>query len=305
MGKRLGVGDYQYEAVEEWPSIPIPGIASDVATDSEDRVYVATRTAWGFDDCHGAILVFDRNGRFLKDFGRDKLRLPHHIWISPEDEIFVVDHEDHVVRKYNVGGELLQVIGTPGQPGMPGAPFNRPTCAVRAPMSGDIYVSDGYRQCRAHRFSPEGDLKLSWGSGDWNEYDFAIYGHNPTPGTGPGEFKLPHSITVDKEDRVYIMDRENNRIQVFDANGKYLDQWFIKSPNQAVIDENDIMHVAADRRVAYLNTENGELIGSWGETGPEPWQFTGFTHGLWIDSHGDLYVGQVGAPNGLNKYART
>ena len=303
MGKRLGVGDYQYEAVEDWPSMDIPGIASDVATDSQDQVYVATRTAYSFDNRSGAILVFDRHGRPLKSFGEEKLRSPHHIWISPDDEIYLADNLDHVIRKYNTGGEMLQVIGTPGQPGLPEQPFNQPTGAVLAPKSGDLFVSDGYRQCRVHRFSKEGELKLSWGSGDWHEYDFAMFGHDPSPGTGPGEFKLPHGIIIDKNDRVYIMDRENNRIQVFDENGEYLYEWSIPGPGQSFIDENDVMHSVAKGRIS-VNRLDGEHIGSWCEKGPEPWQFTGGAHGLWIDSRGDVYVGQVGEPNGLNKYAR-
>ncbi|MDP7578202.1 MAG: peptidyl-alpha-hydroxyglycine alpha-amidating lyase family protein [SAR202 cluster bacterium] len=313
MGKRLGVGDYQYEAVEDWASIEIPGIASDVATDSEDHVYVATRTSTSFDNRSGAILVFDRNGKFIKEFGGDKLVSPHHIWISPEDQIYLTDNLDHVIRQYNPAGELLQIIGTPGQPGLPDKPFNQPTCAVLAPGSGDLYVSDGYRQSRCHRMSPDGELKVSWGSGDWHEYDFTIFGYDPAPGVSPGEFKLPHGITVDKNDRVYVMDRENNRIQVFDENGGYLFEWSSPGPNQGFIDENDVMHSASGRTPIdrtsgghiRLNKLDGELIGVWGERGPASWQFTGGPHGLWIDAHGDVYVGQVGEQNGLNKYART
>ena len=303
MGKRLGAGDYQYEAVEDWPAIDIAGVASDVATDSDGRVYVATRTSAVFDNRTGAILVFDRSGKYLKSFGEDKLVSPHHMWISPDDEIYLVDNWAHVIRKYNPGGELLQVIGTAGQPGLPGQPFNQPTCAIRASGSGDLYVSDGYRQSRCHRMSPEGEVKVSWGSGDWHEYDFAIFGHDPVPGTGPGEFKLPHGITVDKDEKVYVMDRENSRVQIFDENGEYLSEWSVPRPNQGFIDENDVMHSASGGQV-YLNTLDGKLIGSWGERGPEKWQFTGGPHGLWIDSNGDVYVAQVGEPNGLNKYAR-
>ena len=120
MPKRLGAGNYQYEAVEDWPSIPIPGVASDAATDSQDRVYVATRTSQGFDNTAGAILVFDRDGKFLRSFGEDKLVTPHHITMSAEDEVYHTDAADHTVRKYSTEGELLQVLGTPGQPGPPG-----------------------------------------------------------------------------------------------------------------------------------------------------------------------------------------
>ena len=303
MGKKLGIEGYRYESVDDWAGITIPGVASDVATDSEDRVYVATRTAQDFDDYTGAILVFDRNGRFLRAFGGDKLRTPHHIWISPDDEIYHTDCFDHVVRKYNPAGELLQVLGRPGQPGMPEQPFNQPTCAVRSPMSGDIFVSDGYRQSRVHRFTFDGELKLSWGSGAQNLFDLEVFGDDAPAGTGPGEFNCPHGITVGKNDRVYVMDRSNNRIQVFDENGEYQTEWEIPGPNQAVIDEDDIMHSASGQQV-WVTKLNGEHIGSWGQRGEEPWQFTGGPHGLWIDSHGDMYVGQVGAQNGLNKYAR-
>ena len=99
------------------------------------------------------------------------------------------------------------------------------------------------------------------------------------------------------------MDRENSRVQIFDENGEYLSEWSVPRPNQGFIDENDVMHSASGGQV-YLNTLDGQLIGSWGERGPEKWQFTGGPHGLWIDSNGDVYVAQVGEPNGLNKYAR-
>jgi len=305
MGKILGEGEYRYEAVEEWFGINIPGIASDVAIDSGDRVYVATRTEYSIDNRKGTILVFDRNGKFLNNFAEDNLVCPHHIWISPEDEIFLADNWDHVVRKYNTAGELLKVIGIPGQPGLIDQPFNQPTGAIIAPICGDIFVSDGYRQSRIHRFSPDGELKLSWGSGEWKEFDFVMFGHDPTPGTGPGEFKLPHGIIADKNDRIYVMDRENDRIQVFDVNGAYQHEWSITRPCQSFIDGDDIIHSASLDGQIYVNRLDGELICSWGSIGTESWQFTGPPHGLCIDSHGDMYVGQVMNPNGLNKFART
>lgn len=303
MGKRLGVGDYQYEAVENWAGITIPGVASDVATDSKRRVYVATRTNQSFDNTTGAILVFDEHGKFLSAFGGDKLKTPHHITVGPDDEIFHTDAADHTVRKYSTDGELLQVIGTPGQPGLPDAPFNQPTCAVRSAKSGDIFVSDGYRQSRIHRFTGEGELILSWGKGDLNLYDEEVYHSPATPGTGPGEFHCPHGLCIDDEDRVYVQDRSNSRMQIFDNEGNYLSEWEIPGPNQAVIDEKGMIHSASGGQV-YISTLDGNHLGSWGERGDEAWQFTGGAHGLWIDNAGSVYVGQVGAENGLNKYGR-
>ena len=304
MPKRLGAGNYQYEAVEDWPSIPVPGVASDAATDSQDHVYIATRTSQGFDNTAGAILVFDRDGKFLRSFGEDKLVTPHHITISAEDEVYHTDAADHTVRKYSTEGDLLQVLGTPGQPGPPGGgPFNKPTCAVRAPTSGDIYVSDGYRQNRVHRFTHDGELVVSWGKGELNYYDDERWGSTAKQGTGPGEFHCPHGIVVDKDDRAYVMDRTNDRIQVFDENGEYLSEWSIPEPNSAVIDDDNIMHSASGSRV-YQSTLDGQNIGAWGERGDEAWQFSGGPHGIWVDSRGDMYVAQVGAQNAINKFAR-
>ena len=303
MGKRLGVGDYQYEAVEDWPGITIPGVSSDVAVDSKGRAYVATRTNQESDNNTGAILVFDENGKFLSAFGGDKLRTPHHITIGPEDEIYHVDSFDHTIRKYSTDGELLQVLGTPGQPGLPDEPFNQPTCAVRSPKSGDIFVSDGYRQSRIHRFTYEGELVLSWGKGDLNLYDEEVFKSPATPGTGPGEFHTPHGVTVDNEDRVYVQDRSNARIQVFDNEGNYLSEWPIPGPNQSVIDEDGMMHTASGTEI-WISTLDGKHLGAWGEKGDEAWQFTGGAHGIWIDNEGSVYVGQVGAENGINKFAR-
>jgi len=303
MGKRLGVGDYQYEAVENWAGITIPGVASDVATDSKRRVYVATRTNQAFDNTTGAILVFDEHGKFLSAFGGDKLTTPHHITVGPDDEIFHTDSADHTVRKYSTDGELLQVIGTPGQPGLPDAPFNQPTCAVRSAKSGDIFVSDGYRQSRIHRFTGEGELILSWGKGDLNLYDEEVYHSQATPGTGPGEFHCPHGLCIDDEDRVYVQDRSNRRIQVFDNEGNYLSEWEITNPNQSVVDEKGIIHTASGTKIT-VSTLDGKNLGAWGEKGDQPWQFKGGAHGLWIDDAGSMYVGQVGVEDGLNKYVR-
>ena len=303
MAKRYEVGDYRYESVDDWPADDIPGVASDAACDSEGRVYVAVRNSQGYDDNHGSIVVYDRDGRRVDSWGEEYLKVPHSIWISPSDEIFFTDTWDHVMRKYTTKGELLMTLGMPGMAGMPGGPFNMPTGAVQAP-NGDIYVSDGYRQSRIHRFTADGELTLSWGSGDLTDYDETIHGSTATPGTGPGEFNLPHSVNVDAGGRVYVMDRSNTRIQVFDAGGAYLTEWNdVPSPNQATVDDDGVMHVACGPTIQ-LYALDGELLGAWGERGDRPDQFSGAPHGISIDSNGDVYVAQVGAQKALNKFAR-
>ena len=165
MNARFGFGDYQYELVRDWPKFPKAVIASDVATDSKGQAYVPARnTPFPGGVRSGAILVFDRDGGFVRSFGEDLCITPHGISINSNDEIFHADSQEHTVRKFAPSGELLMTLGTPGELGPEGSPFRGPTRAVQS-QSGDIYVSDGYEQNRIHRFTPDGELTLSWGKG--------------------------------------------------------------------------------------------------------------------------------------------
>ncbi len=288
MSTKVGFDSYRYELVEGWPKLPRSGVASDVAIDSRGRAYVALRE-WPYPEVSGgAVLVFDKNGNRLESWGEDLYTTPHGIWISPEDEIFVVDSSDHTVRKYAPSGELLMTLGAKDRPGVPGAPFNRPTRAVLSP-SGEIFVGDGYGQNRVHRFSADGEHITSWGS----------------DGTGPGQFDLPHDVTVDSDNRVYVMDRENDRCQVFDVDGNYITEWpNVPGPNDAVIDDDGIMHIATGHDGIHVMSLDGKLLGTWNERGEAPGQFRGYPHGIWMDSAGDVYVAEVGADRAIQKFAR-
>lgn len=288
MAARFGFGNYQYELVEGWPSMARKGVASDVAIDSQGHAYVALRDAPFPEVMSGAILVFDRDGKLLETWGDDLYTTPHGIWISPEDEVFVADSADHTVRKYRTSGELLMTLGEKDNPGQPGSPFNRPTRAVLS-RAGEIFVGDGYGQNRVHRFTGSGQLLNSWGS----------------DGDGPGQFNLPHDVTVDDNDNVYVMDRENNRCQVFDVDGNYQREWpDVPSANDATIDSDGIMHIATAHDGIHLMTLDGELLGAWNRRGEGQGEFKGFPHGIWIDSYGAVYVAEVGADNAIQKFAR-
>ncbi len=278
--------NYKYRVVKGWGQGPegkeFGGVITDAATDSQDRVYLARRHT-------PAILVYDREGSFLTSWGENVLSNPHSLWIDENDCIYCCDTEDHTVRKFNTDGQVLQTLGTPHQTGSPGMPFNRPTSAMVA-SSGDIFVSDGYGQRRVHRFSPEGELLLSWGE----------------EGTGPGQFVLPHGLWVDSRNRVLVTDRENNRIQLFDFEGKFIEEWTdILRPNFIFIDRNEIIYVTeAPHRISLFNLD-GELLARWGEAGSEPGQFAEFPHCLCVDAHGDIYVSEVPKlPNRLQKFTR-
>ncbi len=277
-----GSGDYRYEVVEGWGQIPQLGLASGVACDSQDRVYVFNRSP------NPAMLVFERDGRFIGSWGEALFKTPHGIWISPDDEIYTTDTEDHTVRKFSLSGELLQTLGTVDAPGSPGQPFNQPTRAVLS-QSGEIYVSDGYGQSRVHRLTSDGEVIVSWGA----------------PGSGPGEFNLPHDVTVDKNDRVYILDRGNLRCQIFDSNGEYITEWGdLRSPNDLFIDSDDVIHIAEGGQRITVMTLDGEIITQWGGQGEGPGQFSNSPHGIWIDSHGDVYISEVIAEKRFQKFVR-
>jgi DNA-binding beta-propeller fold protein YncE len=307
MSIKVGVGEYQYEVAEGWGEWPVNGVASDVATDSQGRVYVAVRTSQTAELQTGAVVVFDRDGNHLDTWGEDVFQVCHGLWISPSDEVLHADAGDNTVTKFTTGGELLMTIGTKGALGSPGEPFRSPTSAVQS-SSGDIYVSDGYRQNRCHKFTITGELIFSWGEGDnvyWQEQvEGKVTGR---AGVGPGEFNLPHHITVDKNDLSYVQDRSNNRCQVFDPEGNYITEWKdVRGSNDAVIDSDDVMHIAeagGDAGVLIVKLD-GEVIGRWGERGDSPGQWKGHPHGLWIDKFGDMYVAEVGTQKAIQKFIR-
>ena len=156
------------------------------------------------------MVVFDRDGNFLRSWGEGVFRRPHGVHMAPDDTVWLTDDGDHTVRHCTLEGKVLLTIGVPGEPTpyMSGEPFHRCTHTALSPQ-GDLYVSDGYGNARVHKFAPDGKLLMSWGE----------------PGTDPGQFNIPHNICCDPDGWVYVADRENHRVQVFDGNGKYEAQW--------------------------------------------------------------------------------
>ena len=310
MATQWGVGDYRYEFVENWPSIEIQGVAADVAGDSQGWIYTVVRdpkpdgSIGNILPGTGHMLVFNREGNLLATREKGKLSSPHGLWINGDDEIFHADCGHHTVTKYSRDGDVLLTLGVQGETGGPGEPFNMCTRATQS-RSGDIFVSDGYGQNRVHRFSAEGEHILSFGSGD-PVFIQAWRGEEVTgsAGTGPGEFNLPHHVMVDDDDNVYVMDRTNNRCQIFDIDGNYVREWSdVRGPNDSVIDSSGVMHIVGAQGVE-LRTLDGGLVGRWGEKGEGPGHFTNGPHGVFIDSEESIYVAEVGGNNRLQKFAR-
>ena len=250
------------------------------------------------------MLLGDRDGNLSDVWAGNVFSAPHGLWCNVDDEVFHADTGHHTVTKHAPDGRVLLQLGTRGKKGRPGRPFNMPTRAKQAP-NGDIFVSDGYGQNRVHRFTLSGEHLLSWGRGDPVFYQqWAKMPVTGKAGTGPGEFNLPHDVTVDAKGNVYVMDRTNNRCQVFTMEGRYITEWKdVLGPNDAFIEEDGVMHIVSARGVE-LRKLDGRLVGRWGEKGPEPGQFLNSPHGVWIDRHGDLYVAEVGGNNRLQKFTR-
>jgi len=292
MATRLGSGNFAYEVITDWAKLPEGWSFVDVvdlAVDSEDRVYVF---------CRGKhpLIIFDREGNFLSSWGEGTFQRPHGITIGPDDSLYCTDDVAHVIRKFTPEGKLLLTLGTPGQaaPFQGGQPFNRPTKVALDPKTADLYVADGYGNSRIHKFSPEGRHLFSWGE----------------PGSDPGEFNLVHSVCVDREGLVYVADRENHRVQIFDSRGKFLNQWnnlhrpcglHISGEGEQVCYIGELSpgmpinekYPNLGPRISIFNLK-GERLARLGDVRPgdEPHQFWA-PHGLATDSHGDLFVGEV------------
>ncbi|MCO5091686.1 peptidyl-alpha-hydroxyglycine alpha-amidating lyase family protein [Bosea sp. (in: a-proteobacteria)] len=293
MATVLGSGSYRYEPQENWAKLPegwALGEVAAVAVDDRDRVYVFNRS-------ERPMMVFDRDGNFLSTWGADLFKWPHGLHIGPDQSIYCTDEGSHTVCKCSLDGKLQLRIGTPGQsaPRMSGKPFNRCTHTALSP-SGEIYVTDGYGNASVHKYAPDGTWLLSWGM----------------PGTDRGQFNLPHNIVCDADGWVYVADRENHRIQIFDGNGRYEGQWnnlhrpsalFMTPGPCPICFVGEIgPYLAVNRDTPNLGPrisilDKGEVVGrldSQGGPGTGAAQFTS-PHGLALDSRGDLYVGEVTA----------
>lgn len=282
----FGQGTHQYTVQEDWWTLPEGwefGWVPAVAVDSQDRVYVYSRS-------EHPMVVFDRDGNFIDSWGDDILKDAHGIFIDADDNIYCTERDTHVMRKFTTEGELLMTLGTPDEPGAEGEPFNQPTDFALGP-DGEMYISDGYGNARIHKYSPDGELIKSWGQ----------------PGTGPGEFDLPHCVRVDPRNRLMVADRENNRIQFFTLDGEYIEEWGdLLQPDTIYIDDDDLVYIAELGQRISIMTLDGEVISQWGsERGSTvPGEFLACPHGIWLDSHGDIYVGEVQADARLQKFIR-
>ena len=286
----VGSGKYTYKLIENWAKLPAGdnfAMVSAVASDSQGRIFAFQRK-------DPPIIIFDRDGNLLESWGNGAFSFAHGIFIA-NDIVYLTDRDSSVCIMYTIDGKPIQMLGRHGIHSDTGCevpatlvpraagPFNYPSEMVPSP-SGDLYVSDGYRNARVHRFSNDGQLKSSWGQPGKSE---------------AGHFHLPHSLLVEN-DKVYVCDRENHRMQLFDLDGEFLEIWDdVQRPMDISVDGEGTLYISegsvdgSSARVSVLDNKGGVLA---------RFDCRGPGHGSWVDSHGDIYVGL--GEGGVDKFVR-
>jgi DNA-binding beta-propeller fold protein YncE len=287
---QLGSEQYSYEVIPDFFKLPEGqsfGLVSRVAADSHDRIYVFQRK-------DPPVVVFSREGKYLGAWGSGAVRDPHGLKIV-DDIVYTTDRADSVAKSFTLdGGILLELgergvhsdtgcVGSPWLALRAAGPFNHPTEMMAHP-NGDIYVTDGYRNARVHRFTRDGRLVTSWG----------------TPGKGKGEFHLPHSIAIDSEGKLYVADRSNKRVQIFSPEGDFLGMWTgMGGPNDITRGRDGTFYIAEQEdgdKPAYVcvRDANGTVLARMESR---------HVHGVGVDSRGDIYAGLT-VDRGVDKFVR-
>lgn len=267
-----------HHLVKNWAKLPPGwnfGECSSVSVDKDDNVWVYNRSK-------RPVIEFDKDGNVLQSWGADIMTGPHGIKVDSQGYIWTVDRTGQVVFKLTPLGRVLMTIGRVGYPlgndSKDG--FHDPTAIAFAP-NGDMYISDGYVNSRVVKFSRDGDYMLHWGK----------------KGTGDGEFDLPHDVALDSRGRVYVADRGNKRVQIFDTNGKFLGKWTdVGTPwGFHYVAKDNVLYMcdASNSRVIKLSMD-GQVLGVLGSFGRVQGKFgPAGPHHMAVDSTGAIYVAEI------------
>ena len=285
--------DTDYHVVHGWPILPdglMLGQVTGVGIDSQDNIFVFHRAERRWSEPfptdpikYSTIACFDgKTGRQIASWGENIFTMPHGLTIDDEDNVWLTDVGRHQVFKFSHDGQLLLTLGERAVPGTDASHFNLPTDVGVLP-DGSFYVSDGYANTRVLKFSAEGKFLFEWG----------------TPGSEPGEFDLPHGIAVDKNGRVFVADRGNSRIQIFDSSGAFLAEWKsnqLGRPYAVAIGTDNSVYVVdgGDQTIPFrskamkLNAK-GDILTQFGRWGNYDGQFL-LAHDVAVDRKGNIYV---------------
>jgi hypothetical protein len=322
------VPELAFDSVPDYPKLPkgmnfgeVPG----VAVNSKGHVYVFTRSNSAGGPAYGPaaaqLLEFDPSGEFVGEIGKGLYgwSFAHTVRIDRDDNIWAVDKGSDMIVKFNPAGRVLWVFGrrtesasteahpwarvTPPRPHAEGL-FRQPT-DVTWDSDGNTYISDGYVNSRIAKFDRNGDWVKSWGEN----------------GTGPGQFRLPHTIAADRNNNIYVGDRSNRRIQVFDTEGKFLRMFTIDVPPdpktravngntptgerlaQAIGAPNSICITPGANQVMFVGESTfpgrifkvsleGKVLGVIGRSGRNLKQFSG-AHQLACPSENEIYAAET------------
>ncbi len=323
-----------FETVRNWGTLPDGrqwGSVSAVHVDADGK-HIWAGDRCGTNSCAGStvnpIVKLDPDGKVVQSFGAGLILWPHGMDVDRQGNVWVVDARSasaeelkkfpdaagkgHTVTKFSPQGKVLMVLGTPGEAGEPPARFTEPNDVLVAP-DGSIFVAESHNAQfldqdgpgaigRISKFSPDGKFVKSWGS--W--------------GYGTGQFRGPHSLAMDSKGRLFVADRGNRRIQIFDQDGQHLDTWYQFSRISGLyIDANDVLYAIDSESDDNYNPgwRKGLRVGS-AATG-EVWYFVpehvskeasgmggygSMGEGVTADAAGNVFAGEVGPVQGLTKF---
>lgn len=267
-----------YTVVQDWAQLPAGwnfGECSGVDVDKNDNVWVFNRGAH-------PVIQFDKSGKMLRAWTEAPVTTAHGIRVDADGNIWLIDVAAHRVMKFTPAGRLLMMLGQVGGGAGPNNDtkdgFNRPTNVAFAP-NGDFFVSDGYVNSRLVRYNKNGDYQAHWGK----------------KGAADGEFNLVHDVALDSEGRLYVADRTNARVQIFDQNGKFLGKWsdvgapwglyYVKRDNAIYMCDG------VNDRISKLNLD-GQVLGVLSSHGKAPGKLD-YPHSIAVDSSGAIYVAEI------------
>lgn len=290
----------RYELVKDWLQLPPDltlGNPTGLAIDTDQNLVVfhrAGRTWPWFGMPNDPIdqptmMIVDKNsGAVIQNWGKNLFIMPHGLSVDSKNNIWVTDAGRHQVFKFDHSGRLLMVVGVSRTPGNDSIHFNRPT-DVAVAADGSFYVTDGYGNSRVVKFDSAGTFILQWGR----------------PGDGPGQFNIPHSISLDRNGHVYVADRQNNRICIFSPDGKWLKTWTAENFGNmysieynpangsfVAVDDNNFLQLRHRGSDIYVFDSTGRVRSRWGRSGHFDGP-VGWYHDAAVDKEGNIYVGDI------------
>lgn len=295
------LGQVQYELVNNWPELSkdfVLGQPTGIGIDMDDNIFVFHRAGrlWTdpFPDSliskNTVIELDNESGKIINSWGANYFIMPHGLTVDNQNNIWLTDVGLHQIFKFSHDGKLLMKLGEAKVPGNDSSHFNLPT-DVAVASDGSFYVSDGYGNSRVVKFSSTGKYIREWG----------------TFGKKPGSFIIPHGIDIDQNNTIYVADRQNNRVQLFDSIGNFLieiknDAQVEQLPSVAIDKENQLFAIDYDSTRKADSKANGSTIfdfdnsfnpqNHFGASGSSD-RVSSWFHDLAIDSKGNIYVGDI------------